>query len=311
MIAPGLVLLSASAAGLVVSWPVMWMLRAMKSRQTISQYAPEGHQKKQGTPTMGGFIILLAVALTFALWPTGLRVPLLLLVGFALIGFIDDYVWPKLKPGSRGLAWKPKLLLQFVAAGAPLALTGNPLDWSLAGLAILIVAFANAFNFADGLDGLAGGLLAIIGGAFALIGMRAGNEPLVVVGAACAGGAIAFLFWNAPPAKVFMGDVGALPLGALIGWMAIQSTAPGIRESADLTVPIALSGLLIAELVPVPMQILSVKLFKRRIFPATPIHHGFEVKGWPESRIVWTFLLVQVLLAGIAVTAAGVGVVKA
>ncbi|MBV6457180.1 MAG: Phospho-N-acetylmuramoyl-pentapeptide-transferase [Fimbriimonadaceae bacterium] len=311
MTAPGVVLIFAAAAGLFVSWPVMWMLRAMKSRQTISQYAPEGHQKKQGTPTMGGLIVLLAVGAAFSQWPQGLSVPLLLLIGFAVIGFVDDYLWPKLKPGSRGLSWKPKLVLQLVAAWVPLVLWGNIGDWKLAALAILIVAFANAFNFADGLDGLAGGLLAIIGGAFALIGMLSGNDPLVIEGAACAGGAVAFLFWNSPPARVFMGDVGSLPLGALIGWMAIESMTPGARDSANLVTPLVLSGVLLAELVPVPMQILAVKTLKRRIFPATPIHHSFEVKGWPESRIVWTFLLVQVLLAAVAVTTAGLGSVKA
>lgn len=260
---------------------------------------------------MGGLIILVGIAAAVFAWPTGMQTPALLAIGFSVIGFVDDYLWPRLKPGSRGLAWKPKLVLQLAAAWVPLLLAdGRFMAMSIA-MAVLIVAYANAFNFADGLDGLAGGIAAILGSAFALIGLHAGHADMVVVSASIAGGSIAFLFWNAPPAKVFMGDVGSLPIGALFGWLAIRSVDPGLRGGTDFLPVLILSLVLVAELVPVPLQILAVKLWKRRIFPATPIHHGFEVKGWPESRIVWTFLLVQAIAAAIGVTLACFGVAKA
>jgi phospho-N-acetylmuramoyl-pentapeptide-transferase len=292
------VFLTAAIVGLAVSWPVLMLLRRMNSRQTVSQYAPEGHLRKQGTPTMGGFIILIAVAVALVPRSGPFQLEMLLLAGFGMIGFIDDYLWPKLKPGQRGLSWKPKLLLQLAASYIPL--WGMGYGWAQTfAMALLIVAFANAFNFADGLDGLAGGLLVILGLTFAVMG---GQQSWGLVGAACAGGACAFLFWNAPPAKVFMGDVGSLPLGALLGSMTIQALFSMDPPGTATWVPLAvLSAVLIAELIPVPLQILAVKTVGRRIFPATPIHHGFEVKGWPESRIVWTFLLVQLLLSAAAI----------
>lgn len=268
-------------------------LVAMKSRQTISQYVPE-HQQKQGTPTMGGLIILAGLAA--ALFASGDWVgPLLLTLGFAAIGFLDDFILPRVRKGSRGLEWTPKLLLQF-AAVSPAALLVSVEHGLLGalGYAILILAFSNAYNFADGLDGLAAGILMILCVGFITLG---GPAPLAM---ALLGATIPFLFLNVPPARVFMGDVGALPLGALLGHLAFV-TAGSVTLG---WVPVGvLSLLLAAELIPVPLQIASVKLRKgKRLFPRTPIHHAFQHAGVPETRVTGWFLLTQATLVGIAVS---------
>jgi len=325
-------------AAAALAFPIYRILLVMKSRQTVSQYAPEGHQAKQGTPTMGGIIIVAGTLLSLVgfdlytrlelpamdpLWTSWLAASLVLLLGFATIGFIDDFVVPRLVKGKRGLGWKQKVLLQIVAA---VLATGLLLGWRVTGQATLyvfLILFAsNAYNFLDGCDALAGSVLIVLCGGLLMIGHSApmsGSTQVVLH--ALIGATIPFLILNAPPAKVFMGDVGSLPLGALIGlvtstlaWPAREarwtfytpySTLAGGASAGVLQpvmiVPLLILGLiLIAELVPVPMQIFWVKVFKKRLFPYTPIHHAFEKAGWPESRVVWTFLIAQIVLAVVA-----------
>lgn len=290
----------ALAVGAVVAVPVLRMLVALKSRQTVSQYAPEGHQKKQGTPTMGGILVLVAVAVAELIG--GRREPLIPLLTFASIGFLDDFVVPRLT-GKRGLGWKPKIGMQLMA-GAICVWSLGVSSASVAVLGIVIILFcSNAYNFVDGLDGLAAtvGILFAVG--LATIATIDGRNPALAVDcAALSGGLVAFLFLNAPPARVFMGDVGSLPIGATFGWMVWQvATNVTARDVVILSKPAfaltALSLLLVVELVPVPLQIASVKLRKKRLFPMTPIHHAFEAAGWPESRVVWLFCLVQLILS--------------
>ncbi|MCG9894253.1 MAG: hypothetical protein MH204_02100, partial [Fimbriimonadaceae bacterium] len=202
------------------------VLRRIKAAQTVSSHLPE-HQAKQGTPTMGGLIILLGAlagiligggATTFSL------APVLLLIGFGLVGFADDYLVPKMKPGSRGFDWKPKLLLQAVVGLGALWISGVR-DAGLLGAGLfLILFFSNAYNFADGLDGLAGSLGLILFAAVILMlpllaapAVESALWGLAPVAAAVAAGFLPFLWLNAPPAKVFMGDVGALALGGALG----------------------------------------------------------------------------------------------
>lgn len=326
---------SAFVVSAITAYPVYRILLALKSRQSVSQYAPEGHQIKQGTPTMGGIIIVLGMLTGIAVaWVTtmdSLRrfptselvgrveavfpVSIILVVGFALIGFVDDFVVPRLYAGKRGLGWKQKIILQVVvAAWATITLVPSRPGPAIL-CAFLVLFCANAFNFLDGLDALAGSVLIALCAGLILLGTtwspQAPFLPLVMIAAT-----IPFLALNAPPAKLFMGDVGSLPIGALLGLVFSQML--GVTEGPMPTGPLSVLAsestrsnwlaailigfLLIAELVPVPLQIFWVKVFKRKLFIYTPIHHGFEKKGWPESRVVWCFFLAQIVLGALAYT---------
>jgi phospho-N-acetylmuramoyl-pentapeptide-transferase len=320
----------AFAISAIASFPIMKLLVAMKSRQTVSQHAPEGHQLKQGTPTMGGIIILVGMigAMPFVHWKVSIFPMFLLILLFTVIGFVDDFVIPKLMPGKRGLGWKQKILMQVVAALVPLLIGGFTSPMTLGIAIIVILFFANAYNFSDGLDGLAGTLL--IGLLFGMYGISGFGQPLVPYGAnpgnlwfasyetsflfVILGALIPFMYWNAPKAKVFMGDVGSLPIGAFLGgyWFLLRSSALDSRTVTPMTTPdqsmvfyvaIAVwSLMMVAELVPVPLQIASVKLRKKKIFPYTPIHHAFEKAGWPETRVVFVFAISQFIFSMLAIT---------
>ncbi len=333
-------------ASAILSKPILALLAKAKSRQTVSSHL-EGHAAKQGTPTMGGFIILAGFLISWLFGGTGIfGGPILTLVAFfALIGFVDDYLVPRLMPGKRGLGWKQKILMQVVAAGLPLLGAGlSPI--SIAFGVFLILFFANAYNFADGLDGLAGTIL--IGqlvGLLALGGMYDQLQFPTWVVWPLLGSTLVFLYWNAPRARVFMGDVGSLPIGALLGafWvlhMGVSSEKSGQAASAGTVLPFMFLPILIwsipmiCELVPVPLQVFSVKVFKKKLFPFTPIHHAFEeiklkegetvesesyierVKTsprwahWPETRIVFTFAIFQLLCSMLAITVAYFSVKK-
>lgn len=295
----------AFAIAAVASFPILKGLIALKSRQTVSQFAPEGHQVKQGTPTMGGLIILAGLfgAVPF-LAKDAQTWPLMALVAlFAIIGFVDDFVVPKMFPGKRGLGWKQKILMQLVAAVVPLLWLGN-LD--LLGVALgtfVILFFANAYNFSDGLDGLSGTIL--IGMIVGLLGFQAvdGKGATDLLTFALLGALLPFMYWNAPKAKIFMGDVGSLAIGAMLGYCAFQHLVFESGTTVGSVSALALwSFMMFAELVPVPLQIASVKLRKKKIFPYTPIHHAFEKAGWPETRVVFVFGIIQLLCSFGAIT---------
>ncbi|MCS7064704.1 MAG: hypothetical protein NZL85_00370 [Fimbriimonadales bacterium] len=331
---------------LIVGKPVIGALANLNIRQTIYTYAPDTHRAKEGTPTMGGFIMLFAVAtgmLALALTPLlpvssslllirhspFTLLPFVLLFAsaalFALLGFADDYLVRRWF-GRRGLEWKIKLLLQLLAAGvalyaisaipaqlvrdpspAPLVTHHSPLTISL--LAVLwVVGWANAFNLTDGLDGLAAGLSVIAFGVLAAI-CRDGLSVLTAM--VWCGAALGYLWWNLHPARVFMGDTGSMALGAtfgLITWREI-ALAASVSPPTPLVIPIlifALVGLVFAiEIVSVVVQLSAVKLLKRRLFRATPIHHHFELLGWQESQIVERFWLVGALAGLTAYTLSG------
>jgi phospho-N-acetylmuramoyl-pentapeptide-transferase len=296
----------------ILAWPIYRLLLAVKSRQTVSQYLGEGHQAKQGTPTMGGLIIL--VGLIAGLASATLEAPLLVLaLGFGAIGFLDDFVVPRFLKGKRGLGWIPKLGLELLVTVAYLVLPGMAMSFGDKCIFAFLVLFgANAYNFADGLDGLAGGLLIILASTMWFLVWGGGTGVLFP---ALVGATIPFLFLNAPPAKVFMGDVGSLPIGALLGtsaaaiWTGNGVHSNGAGPFTNRLAVVVLGLVLIAELVPVPLQILSVKLrHGKRLFPRTPIHHTFEFWGWPESKITWTFLLAQAVCAGCALSVVALGV---
>lgn len=298
----------------IVAWPIYRWLRATV-KQKIDPHAPEGHQLKQGTPTMGGLIVLVGAMAGMLLSPLLANMPstasqgmtplLLLLVGFGLIGFVDDFVVPRMPAGKRGLGWKQKLLMEIAVAAGAMAMGQAHGVWPIAVGTFLILFFSNAYNFSDGLDGLAGSLW--IGLSVGILLMSPGPAVAVTV-IAILGGVLSFLFLNAPPARVFMGDVGSLPLGAVLGYAVFTMLFPpatsGFALDGSALVPVViLSFVMMAELLPVPMQVAYFKATKgKRLFPMTPIHHAFEKKGWKETKVVWTFALVQLLLSLAAVS---------
>jgi phospho-N-acetylmuramoyl-pentapeptide-transferase len=292
----------------VCAYPVYKWLLAMKVRQTVSSHLPT-HQGKQGTPTMGGIIFVLGITaglVTAAAKGEGSWWTVGLFAGFSLIGFVDDFVVPRMFPGKRGLGWMQKLGGQLLLGALP-AIAAKQMDpLSLGASIFLVLLFANAYNFADGLDGLASliGIFLFFGlGALALTQTANSASPDLHVASCVIAGLAIFLFLNAPPAKIFMGDVGSMGIGALGGLITFQALFAGTTPLGQRPwLPVAvLSVVMLIELVPGPIQILSVKLRKKRIFPKTPIHHAFEDAGWPETRIVFTFAMVQLLCTLIAI----------
>lgn len=282
-----------------LGWPLLILMRRLKAHAAISQYTPE-HAGKTGTPSMGGIAPLIGVLAVTAINFSSDRssqtwAMIVALVGFGLLGFVDDFLIPRMIPGKRGFGWTQKLVLQVLIASA-VGWLMNPGSLGSAGItAFLVIFFANGVNFSDGLDGLCGSLLIV--SCIAIKG-QFGVEAFALIGAL-----IPFLLLNAPPAKIFMGDVGALPFGALVGIMV-----SGYLQAAEATtithfiIPAIATLIFILELVLVPMQLFWVKVFKKRLIPASPFHHSFEKIGWPETRITATFVLAQIILTMLALT---------
>jgi len=324
-----LVFLTAAFAALLLGKPVIGWLAGIRARQTIYAYAPETHRAKEGTPTMGGLLMMLGVVAGLAVWAGRTREPLVpvlvIFAGaawFALIGLLDDY-WIRRWTGQRGLEWKQKLALQLVAGGVSvyvlwLAASGVavpllggtdagraqlPLTPATFALGVLwLVGWVNAFNLTDGLDGLAAGLTAL-----AMLGVyaiSAGQGSWVAYALMVAGACIGYLWWNVHPARVFMGDTGSMFLGASFGLLTLRSLlyAPALPNWCAF----ALVGLMFAtEILSVVVQLSSVKLRGgKRVFRATPIHHHFELLGWAEPTIVMRFWLVGAIAAagGVAIS---------
>jgi phospho-N-acetylmuramoyl-pentapeptide-transferase len=322
------------------AFPVYKLLLALKSRQNVSQYAPEGHQKKQGTPTMGGIIVaigFLAVPFYGAIrgnhrYYEQNSAIFWLFLSFALIGFVDDFVVPRVFPGKRGLGWKQKIIMQFAAAVFCAHTMYGDFSLECWGMVFFILFFSNAYNFSDGLDALAS--LLLVGLVFGLVFLTyfEGQWGLSRYLVALLGAIIPFLYLNKPKAKIFMGDVGSLPIGAVLGMvvavLVYPRSGPGLTFDTllirtdmgayPMTTPLSspqgwmlrgiilviVSGMMIVELVPVPLQILSVKVRKKKLFSFTPVHHAFEKKGWPEIKVVAIFAGCQLLMSLVAVALA-------
>jgi phospho-N-acetylmuramoyl-pentapeptide-transferase len=308
------------------------MIRWLKSKQggasNIRKYLEEAHAKKSGTPTMGGLMILISVTVTTLLW-ANLANPfvwyaLLVLVGYGMIGFGDDYL--KLtKKNSKGLSGKLKLVAQFGIAGVATLGMMHSLPPSIAtGVAIpflkdffvplgilfvpwaltVMVGASNAVNITDGLDGLAIVPVAIVAACFGLIAYLTGHYSfanylqiphvpgtgeLAVICGALVGAAMGFLWFNAPPAMVFMGDTGSLSMGGVLGAIAVMT-------KHELVLAI-IGGLFVLETLSVIIQVASFKLTGKRVFAMAPLHHHFEKKGWSESTIVIRFWIIAMILA--------------
>lgn len=296
-----------------------------KKGQPIRDDGPQSHiVEKAGTPTMGGFMILLGMIVATLLW-ADLNNPyvwivLLVTSGFGLVGFMDDYLKVS-QANTKGVPGKLKLLAECAIAGVAawwvMELNGATLAVPffkdlLLPLGILYIPFAafimigasNAVNLTDGLDGLATMPVIIAAGAFALIAYLVGNTvysdylnltrvagagELAVFCGAIIGAGLGFLWFNAPPAMVFMGDTGSLSLGGALGSVAVVT-----KHEIVLGI---IGGLFVLETVSVIVQVVSFKLTGRRVFRMAPLHHHFEEKGWAEPTIVIRFWIIAVILA--------------
>ncbi len=311
---------------------VISQLKALQVGQFIREDGPPNHKTKEGTPTMGGCLIVPAVMLSTLLWasPSNLYVWMVLFVAisFGAIGFVDDYLKVRRK-NSKGMGAKVKFALQILASAVvalvlylypefdtkvhmPFFKTVAPdLGWAYVPAAMfIIVGASNAVNLTDGLDGLAIGPIIIAFSCYLVFAYLAGHAKiasylqipyvagageLAVVCGAVAGAGLGFLWFNAYPAEVFMGDVGSLSLGAVLGTVALIT-----KQELIL---ILVGGLFVFEALSVIFQVAYFKLTGgQRIFRMAPIHHHFELKGWPEPKVIVRFWIISIILALLAMS---------
>ncbi len=316
---------------LIISWMfgpmIIRQLNHLQMGQAIRNDGPESHLKKAGTPTMGGVMILLAIFVSVLSWADlsnrYVWIVLLTTFAFGLIGWVDDYR-KVIEKNSRGLPAKWKYLWQSVfgcAAATALFITAqSPSETELIvpffkNVAVqlgpfyilftyfVIVGSSNAVNLTDGLDGLAILPAVMVSGALGIIAYVTGNYQfanylhipyisgageLLIIAAALCGAGLGFLWFNTYPAMVFMGDIGALALGAALGVMAVV-----VRQELVLAI---MGGVFVMETLSVILQVTSFKLTGRRIFRMAPIHHHYELKGWPEPRVIVRFWIITVVL---------------
>jgi len=341
--------LTALFTALIVGPIVINRLREFQISQFIREEGPKAHQKKAGTPTMGGLLIAISIVVPTLLWADLSNLFIWIAVfatcAFAAIGFADDYIkvvnrrnlglTSKAKLGlqiaasiliavaliamqTRG-AYSTKLMVPFIKQFHPdlviEKLVNNPAIWPLAFLpfvafvVLVIVGSSNAVNLTDGLDGLAIGCTVIAAGALAVLTYVSGHATfasylelqrmplageLTIFCGAMVGASIGFLWYNAHPAEVFMGDVGSLALGGAIGTVAVM-----IKQ--ELLLPF-IGGIFVIEALSVILQVASYKLRKKRIFKMAPLHHHFELLGWSESKIIVRFWIASLVFALFALT---------
>ena len=292
------------------------MLARFKFGQTVRDEGPQSHLAKNGTPTMGGVMMIVAIlitGLTRATISKGLIVGLICIVGFGFVGFLDDFIKIKMKR-SLGLKAYQKIILQFALAlyiayyqysASPSAtqlvipFTNHILNlgiWYIPFMMIFIIGTVNAVNLTDGLDGLASGVTLIVSCFFVLFAVSISNSDVAILAAATAGACLGFLGFNSYPAKVFMGDTGSMALGGAVVAFATLTNSPLII--------IIVGFIYLAEALSVMIQVTYFKLTNgKRIFKMAPLHHHFEQCGWPETRVVFVFWIVTVVLCWIGVLA--------
>ena len=292
------------------------MLARFKFGQTVRDEGPQSHLAKNGTPTMGGVMMIVAIlitGLTRATISKGLIVGLICIVGFGFVGFLDDFIKIKMKR-SLGLKAYQKIILQFALAlyiayyqysASPSAtqlvipFTNHIINlgiWYIPFMMIFIIGTVNAVNLTDGLDGLASGVTLIVSCFFVLFAVSISNSDVAILAAATAGACLGFLGFNSYPAKVFMGDTGSMALGGAVVAFATLTNSPLII--------IIVGFIYLAEALYVMIQVTYFKLTNgKRIFKMAPLHHHFEQCGWPETRVVFVFWIVTVVLCWIGVLA--------
>ncbi len=320
-------LLTALIISLWIGPTVIRRLQLLKFGQEVRNDGPESHFSKRGTPTMGGIMILFAITVSVLLW-ANLANPyiwfsLFILLGYGAVGFVDDYrkITRKNTDGLIG-RWKYFWLSVIALVGIfGMYAMGKDTDATRLvvpffkemmpqlGLFYIVLAYfvivgtSNAVNFTDGLDGLAIMPTVFVAGAFALIAWATGNvewskylyiphlkysSELVIFCTAIVGAGLGFLWFNTYPAQVFMGDVGSLALGGALGVVAVL-----VRQEFLLFI---MGGVFVMETLSVILQVGSYKLRKQRIFRMAPIHHHFELKGWPEPRVIIRFWIISLML---------------
>lgn len=321
----GATLMTALVIGLIIGPRFINMLRVRQGKgQPIREDGPQSHFAKRGTPTMGGLMIIIALMLSMMLW-MDLRNPfvwacLAVTAGFGLIGFLDDYDKVS-KASHKGVSGRTRLLLEFIVAGIASYMIVSQINTNLyvpflsdvsiplgpfyyVFAAVVIVGAGNAVNLTDGLDGLATMPVIIAAGTFAIIAYLVGRADfseylgiphvpgageLAILCSAIMGAGLAFLWFNAPPAAVFMGDTGSLALGGALGAIAVAS-----HHEIVLAI---VGGLFVMEALSVIIQVFWFKRTGKRVFRMAPIHHHFEQKGWAESTVVIRFWIVSIVLA--------------
>jgi phospho-N-acetylmuramoyl-pentapeptide-transferase len=319
--------LTALLIAIVIGPKMIRYLQTMQIGQTVRDDGPQSHLSKSGTPTMGGLLILAAIVVSGLLWADltnrYVLVTLTVVVAYGIIGFVDDYR-KVIRKDSKGLIARWKYFWQSVVAlGVAFYLYSSatlPAETSLlvpffkevfpqlGAFFIIITYFAivgtsNAVNLTDGLDGLAIVPTILVAGAFAIFAYVTGNanfaeylniphipltSELVIVCTAMVGAGLGFLWFNTYPAQVFMGDVGSLALGGTLGVLAVL-----VRQELVL---IIMGGVFVIETLSVILQVGSYKLRGQRIFRMAPIHHHYELKGWPEPRVIVRFWIISIIL---------------
>lgn len=300
--------LCAFIIGAIIGPIAIPLLTRLKFGQEIREIGPSWHKSKSGTPTMGGLIFIIALVISSLVFARSKEVYLLLFISlsFGLVGFIDDFIKVVMKR-NLGLTEIQKLLLQ-IAASVAFILVGfslkmldtsiiipfvkNPVDigiWLYIPLALfVIVGTTNSVNLTDGLDGLAASVTAVVSVFFTVVCYKYTQNEVASFMAALTGGCIAFLLYNAYPAKVFMGDTGSLFLGGALCGTALIMKMPLILVIAG--------GVYVIETLSVIIQVTYFKKTKKRIFKMSPIHHHFELSGWSEKKIVITAIFVALAL---------------
>jgi phospho-N-acetylmuramoyl-pentapeptide-transferase len=306
-------------------------LESLQARQVIRTDGPESHLQKQGTPTMGGLMILAAIVIPTLLWADltnqYIWITLFITIGYGLIGFVDDYK-KVVEKNPKGLSARQKMFWQVLLAGAvatylflipgfneelffPFFKKFHPdlWIWFIPFVTLVIVGASNAVNLTDGLDGLAIGPVAINAATYMLFAYIAGHATLSaylqiprVVGAgelavlcgAMVGAGLGFLWYNSYPAEVFMGDVGSLSLGGTLGTIAVLT-----KQEILLVI---VGGVFVVEALSVIFQVGSYKYRGKRIFRMAPIHHHFELKGVAEPKIIVRFWIITIILALVAIS---------
>lgn len=291
---------------------VIPILRRLKIGQSIREEGPKEHYKKKGTPTIGGIIIVLSVILTLSFIGEIQKViiPILAMLGFGLIGFIDDFIKVVLKR-SLGLKAYQKIIGQlllsvllafyFLKSSDMGSKVLNPINMEYVDLGILfipfitivIIAVVNSANLTDGLDGLASGVTAIVLIAFVIISVSFENKEIAIFSISLAGASIGFLKHNWHPAKVFMGDTGSMALGGAV-------VAVALSLNTVLIIPL-ICGIYFAEALSVIIQVAYFKKTGKRVFLMSPLHHHYEQKGWSEKKVVYSFYGVTLILCIISV----------
>ena len=301
---------------------ILWVMHRSSQQQQVREDTPSGHQQKQGTPSMGGVgmigaVLVGAIVLSTLLGTADKRVVAILggMLVFGALGFADDYL-KLVRQTSTGIKARYRLSIEFIVALAfawivvsRLPVAGT--DVTVLGFAslpvlarillgaLVVVGSANAVNLTDGLDGLAAGLAALCAGALSVVCWMVGQPELALLSALLAGVSAGFLWFNAHPAQIFMGDVGSLSLGAMLGAIALAANLELLF--------VVLAAVFVIETLSVIIQVIWFQTTGKRVFLMSPIHHSLELRGWAEPQIVTRLWLLGALAAAIGVIiAAGV-----